>query len=54
MATIVDWIAAPAGGRGRLVVLDPEGRPATLTWSEVHDRARRMATDSRSMGSPLS
>jgi fatty-acyl-CoA synthase len=45
MRTIVDAITAQDGGTGILSILDGDGAvAATLPWSAVHDRARRMAT----------
>ncbi|GIJ63987.1 AMP-binding protein [Virgisporangium aurantiacum] len=44
MRTIVDAIAGRAGGPGTLTVLDADGGEHAVGWSEVHHRARRVAT----------
>jgi fatty-acyl-CoA synthase len=44
MSTVVDTIAARRGGAGWLTVLGADDTERTVSWSEVHHRALRVAT----------
>jgi len=44
MRTVVDAIASRGGDAGTLTVLGADSTAHTVGWSDVHDRARRVAT----------
>ena len=50
METVVDAIAGRRGGPGTLTAPDADGSMRTVSWFEVHERARRLAAVLRGHG----